>query len=985
MSWSNRKAMPSTINQIALEALKNARKRLWGRPLTHLVLLLMALMPARGILAQPVESGAGSLQIDRWTGLYDTDNAATIPDTACQDCLNVETNLSGNALQKRGGFQRVGSLTVTTSPVTGAAQFTSVSGANITVVCHDVYCSKSANEATFSAFLATATSGVTYWTFAAVDGSLYMANDKHDRVGIYDGTTLVYSTTIPQGSLVELADTRLVVADITATLMRVWYSKAGYLTEFNTGTNSSDAFWDDLTAPGSRITALKFYNGLLYVFKDRSLTVCEVNDQYTTRCGVVSDKIGTVDPLSLVPTSQGLLFKANDGHYWRTKGSAPEPISRQIANVIANMNSGKSRLDTQTTKAQWEAGTQTPADSWDMTTHSGSIFPSSVTFTETSGADFSGGTLVNLSTTDVSDALMLSSSVVQDGFGDGNYTANPTWTITAGTWDASGGKLVATYWTVNTTENTIWTESDKSSGSWSFVQSFVDGSGYNQNSPFEYRFIKDASDNYYSIYVIGDDYMNHPKSLYLRKYFGGTGTNLITYSAMYLPGVSYSFQIIRSTAGLFTWFIDGVQISTVVDTSINTSAKTEISVGLSRSGGNYRYDYFDNIYTSQYYSSGTYTSKIFDTAFTTPTWGTFNADLSSTSVASQQKITFQVRASTDPDDTFESWVDQTNQEKAGAKQGRYVQYRAVFETEIPTMTPRMNSIDLPAATTGQYTMQCITPASAISSWGIFTCAETKTGAGALSYYARSNLGCSYLSTTSWTAQANNTTLTVATGTAIQLRWDSLLGSATDQAQVDACTVYWNEGTPAQPIWGMANADESAVYWTATTTAATQGNRLLKYDYMGNWWPMDIRATALLAKSDGIYFGSSAGGYWNKYAPPGVHSDNGEAINAWWIGRDFGMGKPFQEKKLTAVSIVAKNEGSGNLNAEAQFRNGTTKSWTISLSTITANQIRSNYAFPLASPDTFMRLKLSNDAANEPFSVLGLRLDYWLYPWRVLGP
>jgi len=73
-------------------------------------------------LSLPYEAGGqeGVILIDKFGGLNDISSPATLPPTACQDCLNVEANLSGTAILKRKGFTREAALTVATGPVTGS-------------------------------------------------------------------------------------------------------------------------------------------------------------------------------------------------------------------------------------------------------------------------------------------------------------------------------------------------------------------------------------------------------------------------------------------------------------------------------------------------------------------------------------------------------------------------------------------------------------------------------------------------------------------------------------------------------------------------------------------------------------------------------------------------------------------------------------------------------------------------------------------------
>src|SRR3990167_7663237 len=171
------------------------------------------------IIPNDTYSQQGGILINQWCGINDSESSAVIATCEAQDALNVESSLLGNSLKKRDGFTRDASLSVATSPVNGSFYFTIDNGDNLTVVCHNRQCAKSTNGAAFSVFLTTAGSQTnlpTRWSFVTIDGDLFGANEKRDAVFKYDGTTFVSPGEIPAGSILELTEDRLVVADTSA-------------------------------------------------------------------------------------------------------------------------------------------------------------------------------------------------------------------------------------------------------------------------------------------------------------------------------------------------------------------------------------------------------------------------------------------------------------------------------------------------------------------------------------------------------------------------------------------------------------------------------------------------------------------------------------------------------------------------------------------------------------------------------------------------
>lgn len=922
-----------------------------------MVLALLALLSSLSFAQQDAKN------IGCFLGMNDTDGSVVLSDCEAQDALNVESNLSGTAIIKRKGFSREASLTVTTAPITGAFEWTCDSGDKNIVVCHDRYCSKSTNDSAFTNFLSTAggTGAVpTRWSFVTVDGDLYGANDRRDAVLKYDCTNLTHPSEIPAGSLLDLSDARLIVSDTAANPNRVNYSKSADYTEFTVGSESVDPWTDDIGAPGDRITALKSCNDE-YIFKRQSLTTCLLDDQYTTHCSVISDVIGTQDPNSVVCTPYGLHWKAQDGSYWRLANDGMELLSRKISGYVRNQASGASRSNTQTTQTDWQDGTDTPNSSWNTASAAGSIFPSSGTLAQTTTAAFVLGSM-NAGAVTVSSYSLLSGVLMANAsFESGNIT---NWTDSgSGTFDIKTSSLCGTA----TTGTFSW------------------GSAYILSSPI-------CSGGTPSVVV---EVIDAGTSDVLYRKSHSSAVNL----ACDHKTIDLSTQTVQVKIRILT-AIGGANITSdqaistsafpngILDYGVGARAPAQAGGGTCANGP--RNEMILDFPHPYYAGTSTFTSSALDTTFSTPTWSTISL---STSLVAGSTLAYTVQAATSSSGEWETAVSVTNGGKNNAAQKQYLRYTINFRTNRSTTTASVFSASLPNATTGQFVTQCIQPGTNITSWGTLSCSQTTAGNGSLVFYTTSAATCAGLPSTppltgagvlqdGWTAQTNNATITISTNAALYVGARSLLGSATDQAQIDACTVYWTEGQNAQPVWGVYDSIKNSIYWTATTSASATSNRVSKYDMnLGYFYPFDLEATALLYHNNSVYFGSSDGGYWNRYGQSGIDSDNGTDINAYWKSKDFGSEEPFLEKDFQRISLVARNQGVGTLTVTPLTSGGTGTAYNVSLSTTsTTPYVRSNYNLPALSPQNFMSIRLGNNS-GKTFEVLGFRLDFYKHPWR----
>ena len=943
-----------------------------------------------------------------FAGLNDAETPAALGDCESPDLLNTESNLNGSAILKRKGFSKVADLSIATSPVTGSHSFIDSSGNRKDIVCQDKNCSASTNGNAFSTFYSTAGgtgAAPTRWSWVDVGGVAYGANNRYDKILAYDGTSTSNPVGMPQGSILELEQSRLVVGDISGSPNRVHHSSAGAVTQFTIGTNSQDSWYDEIGAPGDRIRGLKYINGNLYIFKTASITICQIADQYTSYCSVLSPNIGTTDPGSIVAAGSFIYFRAQDKNYWELGPNGLRQISKKIPNLVRSQSGGLQggeQSNTQTTQADWQNGTQRPLSSWNTTTIPGSIFPSSATFVDTSSSDWVSGTLVYLTTESVPGSIVMSSSAYRDDWATGSYTTGrTTWTKTSGALIADSRGLVSAG---NGTNVAHSTQINLSTGNWSFSYKYSENTAevntciQSAGTPcISVRFFKKTNGDYYALEVspAGGSFshtVSIVKSVSSVRTFLSNGTLSIS------NGQTVAFNVNRSTDGRIQATADGVFIaSTSADTSVTAAGAYYTELLLEELDTSKVWTQFiSNFYAYAYPSTATFYSRVYDTAYSTPVWGTFQATYTARNDINEGNIAFYTQSSADGV-TFNPVVSTSDTLRPSTMTPkRYFRYVAQFQTFVTTKTPVLSDAGLLVATTGQFISQCIQPNASITSWGTLSCAETKAGVGSLVYYATSAATCASLPVSTapvnfagaaqagWVQQTNNATLTISTNAAVFIGFRSLLGSATDQAQVDACTLVWVESGTVQSAWGVYDSVKNSLYWTTTINGAATTNRLLKFDRnLEQWYPFDIPALAPKMINNTMYFGGASSGTWNSYGS--VDSDAGNPIRAYWKSNDIGNDDPFREKQFKTLSILSRNNQAGSMTGTWTLSNAQTGSYTISLSTSSGvSYARSNYFLPLASPQQFINVQVGNNNST-PFEVLGLGVTWDVKPWRPSGP
>lgn len=885
---------------------------------------------------------ADSITINKFGGLNNATDSTVINDNQFQDALNVELNKAGTGVRKRDGYSSFLTVSGVAGSVDSVFDFKNSNGDECMIISSSGTVYRSINQTT-AVSVTTITATARLYCSSSQGLGYCFASDASGDPFTYDCVTFTYRTanSYPDGKANAFSNDRQYVVGVAASPNTIFASQQGAYTTFTTGLLDTSGFTEDVATAGDKLTAIEYLNGRVIAFKEYSIIGYNIVDQFNVTGYSISDNVGVANPEAVVINEGRAYFKGSDNRFYVIDGSPGgiDIISLPISTTTASLLSGKTRYSIQTSKADFDAGNlsfagaQSPMRS-DIVV--GSVLPSSVTFVDTSSANWVAGSFDSrLSTRVLNGTLQISTApflVYNGGFETGTTTywtcdasASATCLVT------SGSPLVGTYSAVVT----------------------VGCSGVGSANVL----LLDANNNTLATQSSGQT--------------GGT-IDLTAYSTQTLK--------IRFSAG------SGGNSSTLTSTTftaISSVSWMATSGGDCPAGGNFGFAKIDEVRMNRYFdinqSSDTrlFTSQTFNTAFSTPIGGPFTA--SSTTPAGTSLL-YAVQSASSSSGVWTDWTSITNGNKINEVK-QYYRYLSTFTTSVGTQTPVLKDVTLIAATSGQFVTQCIQP-NPITAWGALEAVTLSSGTGSMSFAVSTGASCA-LAGGVWTAQSTGTTISVATASAVKIRTTFAIGSATDTARLYSITANWAEANVAPPSY--STYWDNGLYWSVAD-AGTTNNKMLKYDLLfGEWFLFDIPFNALHTFNNQMYGGCTTCGKVYKYSNivrnQAPTSDDGANINAYFKTKDFSA-SPFIENNYETISLVATNQNAGTITNTWKI-NGGQLSGNYSVSTSTGdNVVRSNYRFPAGKNGTFFNLNIGNNSTT-PFEILGIRVDFSPLDWRVL--
>lgn len=923
-------------------------------------------------------------------GMDDYHNSARIDNCDFQYLVNILTDRG--FLEKRPGSVRVFDSVLSGYPIKNFKEFITPANRKYLLI--------HASQTVYSTDLLTISSITTTNVNAVMDS--VSAFDKHfivngyDTPVYYDGTTTTSIPEMPVCKFVEFANERLLCANVAGAASTLYESGYADYTNWTIpiveSADAPTAFSFD-AQDGQPLTGLFQSPFGTLAFKRSKMFIIRGVDGDDFEKKRLSDKVGCIDDRSIQLVDGCVQWLGVEGVYrWCGGATTPELVSRDIDTTIKAIRNITSNADTisLTTQADFEKGNRSVNGSqYGFSTVSvpNSIVPSSWTSITT---DFTNTSFTNLSTMSVPGSIALPSLTPVTGYLDEHLQTVTTGGLSVTKHSPYGwtfynsspyeptqyvGRLsTATILTSTSTYNA------RSTTTWAISTSFAEyAAGY--AAILELFFVTDSTSitntNGYSIKISYQDGTNQGR-VYLYKYTTGSatqlGTGVFTVSRTY---PNNTFKVIQDTSGVFrVWWekvwspTSTLLFTTTSDTAYVISTGTLITekhwTGLGASTfyiTSYSYEVLGITPT------GTLTSSIFDTGYDQPIGGPF---IVQSTVPTNTTILYSIAQATSTTGPFTTFSI-TENERIPCTQ-RYWVYSSTLSTTNLAQSPTISSIQLNASSTGTWDSEVINVGTLLTSWGQFN-AITATNDHLLFYTRASMTPYSVDSATpSWTVQGNGYNIACDTGTYLQARVTSTIGSSTDTAQVLSLTFNWYEGEASQ----VASLFWDGRYYlsVSTGTEGTINNTVLvqqrnkKWTLFNgvNWSTLGIYDNAPYA-GDGL----TTSKIWRIIEEESYFDDNTKAINAEAITKDFQFDGQNNNKVFRKLYVESNPSVASTLSLGYSVDKSTTYYTTTQAIGLTPFNDEIKRFFPGFAKGQYLRLKFSNNTIYEPLMLNGYTL------------
>lgn len=901
-------------------------------------------------------AGAKTLQADAVTaqgfgpfaGLNTNSAAEALDAKQSPDLLNVDVGAGGTSIKKRQGYGLDATLSVSTSPVHNLYKFFDSSGNEVRLAFNDFKVNSSINGAAWSVILTTGVTLGSAWDCTDYLGFAYCVSNAFDcpikTNGTSAGTTGVCGTNaVPQGSVVSNSGDRLLVGATSANPSRIYYSQSTVFTNFTLGVQPSDSSFEDILAPGSKITHLAYRFGRWLWWKDQSFGFLVGTGQFDLQIVTVSNTIGTYDNTDVFDGNY-LYFRGSDSQIYTYDGSnLSRAISTDIGPSLGTSSRRKSNQWAQTTQSDFSSGGVSPVLSLSTASVSGSVVTSSLNITESGSASgWSSGSASNVTVGISSISLATNNS---------GTATNPSFESCTGGGCPGGGGACGT--ADNWTASGAGRFSDCRAGgfasgctdpapqSGSFMAFATEGlAGYaftfealDLNSTLlQSASLSNVGGCAWTAATLTPSTANIGRRVKFRIHYSGTtfGNDYLTTNDSYIWGGPISFYYF--TSGGLTGTIDvGIDNITLGSSTITTGS-----------------------FASRAFNMG----SPYGFAYASATW---TANTSTPSFVLQKSA-----AGSDP------WFDIASSTGVNSSSSlKFLRYLSTFTvTGADNALSSLTGVQIIAQSSGTYYSAWYN-APNLTSWGTLNITSAN-GDGNQNFFVRSSTSPQIVlnSTVPWVSQGANATVAASTGTYFQLIDSFTVTAATNTAPtLSDFTFNWFEGAASDKMY--ATYFKNAIWFSMSNGTTSTNNRIFRYDLLSSAWTLyDIASNGFVTYNNDLYFGDPSAGKIYRFGN-NVYSDNGTAITAYWKSKPFFGDSPFTEKDLRMGSwYVAYDSGTTLTTTYTLDESTSTVVKTINLYDARKGMIRNNFNFPAGTSPTVFSAKVGDASSNPPWEVFG---------------
>lgn len=883
-------------------------------------------------------------------GLYTRYSANAIPDGALAEALNVtvDEDVDGVVVARRGYSKYNTSALADAKSVRGLWSFDAADGTKYMVAFSSQTFYKTTGDGAWTAI--TGLNGYSLTKeFDCVQtlGALYCGNG--DVVFYWNGTSTAAVSAAPLGNMLGRFRNRLLIAGVSGAKARLRGS--GELDTSDWTLQVPGVSTTPFSIPfggvddGEDITCLMgAFQDVFIVGKRNSLWGLYGFGRTDFQVRELSREVGCLEHRSVREKNNCLYWMSLRG-VEKFCGASIERIGDPIRNNIDTIvaAAGNARSATDTSQPDFESGNTTasgPGAPVSTTITPASIVPSTFSHVDTSTADFSAGTLTYASTQNVSGGELAADEAIENsGFEDGNLNS----------WTTSGG--------------------------------FGASSNYNCRGTYGASSVSCLPSAAYdlTVQIVTADLAT---VLYSNRITAAQGCTNYTFDAS-TQTVSMRFRATDNTSGATTY---SVAFSThfiptgIIPYSMEAAAGGAFCIGFN-SAHHVSFDLPDPFYAP----NSTFTSAYFDTGFSTPTWGTIAI---SSNIPSGTSVNVYTSVSTSATGVFDSRVAVTNGGRILSAQKRVIRYEVISTTNDSLITPTVSDVTLNAATTAYFISQC-RQTTGVTNWGLFTCNVTNTGGGTLSFAVSTGTSCNQVTrtTATWTDQANNTTISVATAPFIAYRplfdFSSATSTFSSQLAILDCSFNWTEGSARPPVASQVYRDRYYLAYTSSTATGSSNDHLLVLDRNDKWTVFDNHPCYSMAFYNRKLYCGSATDVGRVWLLDNGTDDDGTAISSIIRTKAFHFGMPERRKSYSRLYLDLEPSPDPTqtitLSALYTLERSTP---TYSLGNIDLNEdpgsiMTPRIPFPLSNPVTgrYLQLGLESHGLNSPWRLFSGRLYF----------